>query len=152
MFHGHDQYKSVSHGSHLAWKLPKKKHKKFTFHLVDRWRLDVINNKESLFFFQKNNWFLHVTWVPPIRGLTSNWKCHLQLEISPPIGGLTSNQRCHLQSEVPSPIGGETSAWRWDLQLEISPPIGDPTSWRYFFVPSGVITILDYIKNYAAFL
>ena len=32
--------------------------------------------------------------------------------------------------------------------MEVPPPIGGPTSWRYFFIPSGVITILDYIKNY----
>ena len=99
----------------------------------------------------------------------------------PPIGGPTSDQRCHLQLEVPPPIGGPTS-WSYffvpsgvitildyiknkiinnnetdhnrvatlfsnDLWSEVSPPIGGPTSWSYFFVPSGVITILDYIKN-----
>ena len=32
--------------------------------------------------------------------------------------------------------------------MEVSHPIGGPTSWRYFFIPSEMITILDYIKNY----
>ena len=40
----------------------------------------------------------------------------------------------HLQLEVPPLIGGPTSNWRSHL-LEV------------FFIPSGVITILNYIKN-----
>ena len=70
----------------------------------------------------------------------SNQRSHLQLEVD-------------LQLEISPPIRDPTSNWRWDLQSEISPPIGDVTSnWRshlleVFFVPSGVTTILDYIKN-----
>ena len=96
-----------------------------------------------------SNWRSHRWWEvsPPIGGGTSNWRSHLQLEVPPLIRDVTSDWRSHLQLEVPPPIGGSTSDQRCHLQLEISPPIGGPTSWRYFFVPTGVITILDYIKN-----
>ena len=71
----------------------------------------------------------------------------LQLELRPPLGGPTSTWRSHLKMEVHLQMG-------WDLWSEISPPIGSPTSdWRshlleVFFIPSGVIIILDYITNY----
>ena len=50
-------------------------------------------------------------------------KKYLQ-EVGPPIRGGTSNWRCHLQLEVRLPIRGWTSDWRWDLQLEMGPLIG----------------------------
>ena len=83
----------------------------------------------------------------------SNQRFHLQSEVSPPIGGGTSNWRSHLQLEVSPLIRGVTSNQRSYLQLEVRPPIGDLTSnqrshlLEVFFVPSGVITILNYIKN-----
>ena len=40
----------------------------------------------------------------------------------------------------------ETSNWKW------KPPIWYPTSWRYFFIPSWVIPVLDYIKNSSVYM
>ena len=79
---------------------------------------------------------------------------HLHSEVRPPIGGWL------LQLEVRPPIRRKASNWRWIPPTRETPPVGDeisnrrwtpligvPTSWRYFFLPSGVITIADYIKK-----
>ena len=96
-----------------------------------------LESKREMISNQRSHLQLEIS--PPIRGPTSNWRSHLHLEVSPPIGDLTSNWRSHLQ------IRGPMSNWRSHLQLEVPPPGG-------IFVPSGVITMLDHIKNNDPFL
>ena len=77
----------------------------------------------------------HPRWyekIPPGGG-TSDWRCHLRLEVGPLIGRVTSDWRWDLQLEVGPPIGGDTSDWRWDLQSEVAYACGATCRNQLFF-------------------
>ena len=77
---------------------------------------------------------------------TSNWRCHLWLEVRPLIGGETSDQRCHLWSEMRPLIRGGTSDWRW--LMHVGPHRGTHVTCRnqLFFWKKKRLFIVDYIK------
>ena len=79
----------------------------FILHLHNCVILDVIKYCDHPRWYEK---------IPPGGG-TSDWRCHLQLEVGPLIGGGTSNWRWHLWLEVSPPIRGGTSNRRWLMHV-----------------------------------